>query len=333
MTMAKATAKNGVVRFGLLVLVLVLVLIPPILLGGCSNTKVTTTTTGATTTTSTTILETTTSTTEGTTTTTGIPGETAVSHQENDPRFVYAGKWTIASATAASGKSLAVANKSGCSVTIRFHGTNISWIAKVSPAYGQAKVTVDGGAAKTVDLYSKTTVWKKTVWKSDTLASGAHTVAIAWTGKKSAAATGTSINIDAIVVTGVVTGLYQQDNAKLAYSGTWNKTTASAASNGSFVSSDQPGASVTVQFVGTDLAWIARTGPSYGQASVTVDGGLAVTVDLYSAAIKSQKQVWASGALAMGTHTIQIVRLGTKNAASKGTAINVDAFDVTGSLK
>ena len=69
------------------------------------------------------------------------------------------------------------------------------------------------------------------------------------------------------MVAGVVTGLFQEDNAKLAYIGTWNKTTASAASNGSFVSSDETDASVTVQFMGTDLAWIARTGPSYGQAS------------------------------------------------------------------
>ena len=66
---------------------------------------------------------------------------------------------------------------------------------------------------------------------------------------------------------------------------------------------------------------------------MTVDGGPPITVDLYSAATKSQQQVWASGALEMGTHTIQIARLGKKNAASKGTAINVDAFDVTGSLK
>ena len=65
---------------------------------------------------------------------------------------------------------------------------------------------------------------------------------------------------------------------------------------------------------------------------MTVDGDAAITVDLYSAATKSQQQVWASGALEMGTHTITIARLGTKNASSKGTAINVDAFDVTGSL-
>ena len=39
-----------------------------------------------------------------------------------------------------------------------------------------------------------------------------------------------------------------------------------------------------------------------------------------------------TGALEMGTHTITIERLGTKNASSKGTSINVDAFDVTGSL-
>ena len=172
--MAKATAKSGVVRFGLLVLVLVLVLVPPILMAGCSNTKVTTTTTDVVTTSTTAVTEMTTSTTEGTTTTTGKPGETAVFHQETDVRFVYAGTWQSFDATTASGQAFVVADKSGCSVTIRFHGTSIYWVAKKSPAYGQAKVTVDGGAAQTVDLYSKTTVWKKTVWTSDTLTPGAH---------------------------------------------------------------------------------------------------------------------------------------------------------------
>jgi hypothetical protein len=35
----------------------------------------------------------------------------------------------------------------------------------------------------------------------------------------------------------------------------------------------------------------------------------------------------------MGSHTVKITWSGEKNAASTGTAINVDAFEVTGSLQ
>jgi hypothetical protein len=331
MTMVKATAKKGVVGLGLLVLVLVLV--PPLLMVGCSSGKsTTTTTTEAVTTTTSEAPDTTTSTTEAETTTTAKPGEAAVSHQETESRFTYAGTWKTISATSASGKSFVVADASGCSVTVRFRGIGMTWIAKTSPAYGQAKVTVDGGAAQTVDLYRATTAWKQKVWDSGALEAGPHTVVISWTGVKSDGATATNINVDAIVVAGVLTGLIQEDNAKLAYVGTWKKTTSSSTSSGSFVSCDDTNASVTIRFTGTDLVWIARTGPSYGQAKVTVDGGEGSTVDLYTVATKSQVKVWDSGVMEMGTHLVMIERLGTKNAESKGTSINVDAFDVTGAL-
>ena len=327
--MAKVTAKNGLVGLGLLVLLLVL--IPPLLAVGCSGSKATTTTTVVQTTTTSALPET--LTTEAETTTTARPGEAAVSHQETDSRFVYLGTWKSIPAATASGKKIVVANAAGCSVTVRFSGVGMTWIAKKSPAYGHAKVTVDGGAEQTVDLYSASTLWIQTVWDSGALSAGSHTVVISWTGQKSDGATGTNINVDAIVVAGVLTGLVQQDSAKLIYVGTWKKTAATAASGGRFVSSDSTDASVALVFTGTNLVWLARTGPTYGQAKVTVDGVEAKIVDLYSAATKSQQQVWDSGTLDMGTHNVEIVRLGTKNAAATGTSINVDAFEVTGVLK
>jgi hypothetical protein len=330
--MVKATAKRGVVGLGLLLLVLVLV--PPLLVAGCSSGKsTTTTTTEAVTTTTSETPDTSTSTTEAETTTTAKPGEAAVSHQETESRFTYAGTWKPIPATSASGKSFAVADAAGCSVTVRFRGIGMTWIAKTSPAYGQAKVTVDGGTAQTVDLYSASAVWKKKVWDSGPLDAGAHTVVIAWTGVKSDGATGTNIDVDAIVVAGVLTGLIQQDNAKLAYIGTWKKTTSSSASKGSFVYCNDANASVTIAFTGTGLVWIAGTGPSYGQAKVTIDGGEGSTVDLFSVAAKSQVSVWDSGVLEMGSHLIVIEPLGAKNAEATGMSINVDAFDVTGALK
>jgi len=47
------------------------------------------------------------------------------------------------------------------------------------------------------------TDWEK-VWETDTLGAGLHTVKIEWTGTKSAAATDTNINVDAVDVTGTL---------------------------------------------------------------------------------------------------------------------------------
>ena len=292
------------------------------------------TTTGSDQSTDTTTQDTSTTLASDTTTTAPSAGSAspAITHQQTEPRFAYAGTWKKVSGSSASGGSFALADSSGASLTITFIGTHLAWIAKESPAYGQAKVTVDGGAAHTVDLYNATTVWKHTVWQTGTLKNGAHTVVISWTGKKRAAATGTNINVDAIQVTGVLTGRYQQSNTKFSYSGHWNTTSNSSASGGSFTYADTSGASVTIHFTGIDLAWITKTGPAYGQAKITVDGTKTYTVNLYSASTVWQKRVWSTGILAMGAHTVVIHWTGTKSKAASGTNIGVDAFDVTGTL-
>jgi hypothetical protein len=270
-----------------------------------------------------------------TTTTAPVTSSTSqtVAHEQTEARLAYAGSWSKVSASSASGGSFALANNSGATLTIRFVGTHLAWIAKESPAYGQAKVTVDGGAAHTVDLYNANTVWKKTVWQTGTLsASTAHTVVISWTGKKDSAATGTNIDVDAIQVTGVLTGRYQQNNTKFAYSGTWNTVSNTSASGGGFKYANSSGASVTIHFTGIDLAWIAKKGPDYGEAKVTVDGKKTYTVNLYSASATWQKRLWSTGILPMGAHTVEIHWLGAKGSGATGTNIDVDAIDVTGTL-
>jgi hypothetical protein len=125
-------------------------------------------------------------------------------HQQSGTGLAYAGTWKTNSTKSASGGSFALTNSSGASVTIRFTGTQLAWIAKTSPVYGKAKVTLDGRSLGTVDLYSAITKWQQKVWGSGTLASGAHTVKIDWTGLKRAVATGTYIDIDAVDVTGTL---------------------------------------------------------------------------------------------------------------------------------
>jgi N-acetylmuramoyl-L-alanine amidase len=126
-------------------------------------------------------------------------------YEQGDARLEYRGTWTVGSDTSASGGSFRYTDVSGASLTATFNGTHIAWIAKTSPAYGKAKVTVDGGGPVIVDLYSETAQHDQKVWETAALASGVHTVKIAWTGTKNAAASGTSIDLDAVDVTGALT--------------------------------------------------------------------------------------------------------------------------------
>ena len=255
-----------------------------------------------------------------------------VTHEQSEARFVYAGGWKTSSAAQASGGSYAVASSSGSSLTIRFIGTHLAWIAKEGPAYGEATVTVDGGTPHVVNLYSKTVTWKHTVWQTGTLSRDAHTVVISYSGKKAAASTGRSIDVDAISITGVATGRYQQSDSQFTFAGSWKKSTNSLASGGSFVYADTKGASVTIRFKGIDLAWIAKKGPSYGEAKVIVDGGKAVTVDLYNSSSTWQKRVWSTGILASDEHTVKIEWTGSKHKGASAANVDIDALDVTGTL-
>ena len=124
----------------------------------------------------------------------------------------------------------------------------------------------------------------------------------------------------------------QQNNSLLAYSGTWTASTSTLASGGSFRFAKTSGSSVTIHFGGTNLAWIAKKSSIYGKARVTLDRGTPVLVDLYSLAPLWKQTVWTSGTLAYGYHTVKIEWTGLKSTASLGTYINVDAFDIDGTL-
>jgi N-acetylmuramoyl-L-alanine amidase len=123
-------------------------------------------------------------------------------YEQGDTLLAYKGAWTVGSDKSASGGSFRYADASGASVTATFTGTHLAWIAKKSPSYGKAKVTVDGGDPVIVDLYGATTEHDQKVWETGTLASGTHTVKIEWTGANNTAASGTNIDLDAVEVTG-----------------------------------------------------------------------------------------------------------------------------------
>ena len=101
----------------------------------------------------------------------------------------------------------------------------------------------------------------QTVWSTNTLEPGRHTVTIEWTGDKNAAATGTAISLDAFDILGTPVkpdGLnrYEETDNRLGWTGTWEALPATGPSDGSYLGAKTNGAGVTVNFAGRiSLGW------------------------------------------------------------------------------
>ncbi len=84
---------------------------------------------------------------------------------------------------------------SGALASFAFNGTSVNWITAKGPAYGKAKVFIDGLLRQTIDLYSPTQQWQ---WvKSYSVPNaGTHTIQIKVLGTKNGASTGTTVVVD-----------------------------------------------------------------------------------------------------------------------------------------
>ena len=112
----------------------------------------------------------------------------------------------------------------------------------------------------------------------------------------------------------------------------WRTLTSRNYSGGSLRYASGVGDAVTITFTGSALTWIAKTGPTYGKAEVTVDSAPRVVVDLYSSRTFCQQVVYTTGALAYKTHTVRIVPSAQVTwgwKTSYTSYINLDAVDVT----
>jgi len=91
-----------------------------------------------------------------------------------------------------------------------------------------------------------------------------------------------------------------------------------------------PGDQATFAFTGTSVSWIGYRGPQTGIARVILDGNVvADSLDTYAPTDVPQKTVFTLPGLAATSHTLTIEVTGSKNPASLGLSIVVDAFDVT----
>ncbi len=130
-------------------------------------------------------------------------------------------------------------------------------------------------------------------------------------------------------------GLTAADNnsASITYVGTWTLNTGvTGAYGGSTRSATVATASASFRSAvlsapGT-IAWIASKGPTRGRALVSVDGGPAVTVDLYAATTQQAAVVFTAPVASGVAHTMRVAPAGARNPLSTSNRIDIDAFMV-----
>ncbi len=123
----------------------------------------------------------------------------SVTTDEANGKVVLSGWRTVGNA-AASGGSLKVNRTANATVTLTFTGTGVDWVGSRGPAYGRARVLVDGVDRGVVDSYATAQAWRTTNAGISGLPAGRHTIVVRVLGTKSAAATTADVPFDAFVV-------------------------------------------------------------------------------------------------------------------------------------
>jgi hypothetical protein len=237
---------------------------------------------------------------------------------DSSPNITY-DTWAGVTDPTSSGGTYRESPTKGATATFRFFGTGIKWVSRKGPSQGIASVTIDGVSKGNIDLYAASSQSFTQVYAG--LASTKHTIVITVTGTKNAASGDTNVAVDAFIVGTATT---QDTSHKVAYD-SWTGGTSTSAIGGTFRVSAKAGATSSLIFTGTGVDWITATGPASGNATVTIDSVNKGTVDLYAASVH-WKVVKSFTGLAPGNHTIVVTALGTKDAASTGTKVRVDAF-------
>ena len=256
-------------------------------------------------------------------------------YEETDPSVSFGAGWNRDTGWFGwSGGDAMETMTPGAQATFTFTGTSVTWFSMRGLDSGIARVFIDGVLVSEVDLFARSYEIHVPVFVARNLADGTHTLTIEATGLKNPdSEAGMSpyalVVVDAFEVPTQVVSQLQDAGSAMSYTAGWTSGDTSKSWSGWYATvSTTPGARATLPFKGTSISWIGFRGPDAGIARVYLDGSLVGEVDLYNPDNRVQAIVYSSPQLADSNHTLVIEATGLKNAASTGTRVVVDAFEV-----
>ena len=121
-------------------------------------------------------------------------------YQEDNSALVYTGTWKSRNSNDYDNNALKLGTATNSAVEFTFNGTSFEWYGTKANNRGIATVYIDGKEVKSVDAYASSTAFTELLYKSDTLASGTHTVKIVASGSKNPLSSNIQIDLDKIVI-------------------------------------------------------------------------------------------------------------------------------------
>jgi hypothetical protein len=270
-----------------------------------------------------------------------VPAVTISRLQDTDPAVVFSGAGWVQgdrSSVEWSGGTAAGSLTPGDQATFTFTGTGVRWLGELGPDNGGiARVFLDGAFMKEVETYAPSpdpahhNIFQAEHFKQTGLADTSHTLTIEVTGRQNPAAMTAIVVVDAFDV--ITSGRRRQEtDPAITYTAGWLQGNRDHPySEGTAAVSTIPGDRATFTFTGTSVSWIGYRGPQAGIARVILDGTVvADSLDMFipSPSEGPQEAVFTIPGLAAVNHTLTIEVTGSKNPASLGLSIVVDAFDV-----
>jgi len=264
--------------------------------------------------------------------------QTMTTIENSDPGVTFA-RYFSAYGSAFSGGSYTYAYSRapfvGTKLEARFYGNQVQWIGPKQPNYGKAKVYIDDVYKETVDCYQASGTLSTVIYDSGVLSTdGWHTITIEMVDGKNAASTNYVVVIDCFEVYGSAPRKAgtRTSETEGTYLGGWVKVSGNPTyTDSSYAYSYWTGARFFCNFTGTKVTWVGPKVYNYGRAAVYVDGGYKGTVSQYAPSTSTafRARVWESATFTSGRHYLEIRPLATKEAASSGKVIVIDAIDVT----
>ncbi|KAI0086181.1 copper radical oxidase [Irpex rosettiformis] len=113
----------------------------------------------------------------------------------------YSGKWKEKYSSRYTHKSVHATSRAKSYMTFTFTGTGVEWFGNMGQRHGIADVYIDGKLIQRVDTWSAKNLRQQRLYWTFDLAHGKHTLKIVNSGDRRDESKGTTVDIDALVVT------------------------------------------------------------------------------------------------------------------------------------
>jgi hypothetical protein len=104
---------------------------------------------------------------------------------------------------------------------------------------------------------------------------------------------------------------YSERSSTIDYTGTWRAASFGGYAGGAVSYATGDGATASITFNGSRIAWYGPVGPTRGKARVSLDGVVVKTVDLQRPSFKANTVLYSVSWPAAGRHTLLIEVIGT----------------------